>query len=227
VGLVDHDLFCCSAGTLEALADGRSLRITRLWRALGGASGTLGLPLGPEAAVATGWGQVFERGYVAATAEGTFAVTGPVWERYQANGGVTGALGIPVGPARIVAPGVSEQRFAGGRVLHSAATGAHALTGAVLTRWVAEGEAKGAVGLPTAEATTDGQQFVGGGLYLTGAGVRVVPGAIRDHYEELGGPASFYGLPTSEAHEVLGGRAVDFELGQLIEYELGGQRVVI
>jgi len=227
VGAVDRNWFCCSLATLRALADGRSTRITGVWRNLGGASGALGLPLGPEARIPGGWGQLFEKGYVAATGEGHFAVTGPVWQRYRANGGAVGKLGVPVGQARVVAPGVTEQRFLNGRIVHATATGAFALAGPVLDRWVAEGGATGAVGLPTAEATQHGQQFTGGGLYATPQGVRLVPGSIRDHYEELGGPTSFYGLPQGEAYEVLGGRAVDFELGQLIEYELAGQKVVV
>lgn len=227
VGLVDHDLFCCPASTLAALADGRSTRITRVWRQLGGASGTLGLPLGPETPVPTGWGQTFERGYVAATAQGTFSVTGPVWERYRANGGAKGALGIPVGPARVAAPGVTEQRFAGGRIVHSAATGAHSVIGVFLARWVAEGGPTGPLGLPTGELSSPSQQFTGGGLYSTEAGVRLVPDTIRDHYEERGGPDSVYGLPTNDARPVLGGRLVTFDVGLLLELDIGGQRIVV
>lgn len=227
VGAVDHDWFCCSLATLQALADGRSVRITRVWRALGGASGTLGLPLGPESAVPGGWGQQFEKGFVAATGEGVFAVTGAVWERYKADGGAQGKLGVPLSQARAIGAGVTEQVFAGGRIVHAAATGAFAISGPVLERWLAEGGATGQVGLPVAEATTHGQQFTGAGLYATDAGVRLVPGAIRDHYEELGGPTSLYGLPVGEVHDVLGGRAVDFEIGQLVEYELAGQKVVV
>lgn len=226
-GHVDRNWFCCTVATLRALADGRSLRITRVWSALGGASGRLGLPIGPEKAIPGGWGQVFERGFVSATGRGHFAVTDPLWDRYKANGGATGALGVPLAQARVVSPGVTEQRFAGGHIVHATPTGAFALTGDVLDRWATEGGATGGVGLPVAEATATGQQFTGGGLYRTPDGVRHVPGAIRDHYEELGGPASFYGLPKGEAYDVLGGRAVDFALGQLIEYALGGQKVVV
>jgi len=226
-GHVDRNWFCCGVDALRGLADGRSPRITRVWSSFGGASGRLGLPLGPETRVPGGWGQLFENGYVAATNHGHFAITDAVWQRYKASGGALGRLGVPISQARVVAPGVTEQRFTAGRIVHASATGAFALRGPVLDRWVAEGGATGRVGLPTAELTQHGQQFTGGGLYVTPKGVRLVPGSIRDHYEELGGPTSFYGLPQGEVYEVLGGRAVDFELGQLIEYELAGQKVVV
>lgn len=230
VGTVDLNRMCCSAGTLAALADGRSREIAALWRRLGGASGSLGLPLGPEVAVpGGGWAQVFQRGYVGSTRSGgTHAVTGPVWDRYRAAGAASGALGVPVADQRTVAPGVVEQRFAKGVVVHSRATGAHALRGGVLARWRADGGLRSQEGLPTGELVRGGQQFVGGGLYVTRGGVRLVPGAIRDRYEELGGPSSPLGLPASEAQGTVDGvRVVLFDVGQLVEVTVAGQRVVL
>ena len=227
-GTVDHNVMCCSAGTLAALADGRSGPITALWRRLGGASGQLGLPLGPEAAVPGGWAQTFEKGYVVTTrARGTYAVTGPVWARYRAAGAARGVLGVPVSSARRVAAGVTEQDFTGGRILHSAATGAHAVTGAVAARWAKDGGVRSQEGLPTAERVGAGQQFRGGGLYVTRGGVRLVPGAIRDRYEELGGVDSPLGLPASEARVVGSTRIVGFDLGSLVEVTVGGSSVVV
>lgn len=229
VGAVDHSYLCCSAGTLAALADGRSRQIAALWRRLGGASGALGLPLGPEAAVPGGWGQVFQRGYVATTRmHGTHAVLSPLWDRYRTVGAGAGPLGVPVADAKFIAPGIIEQRFVGGRILHSSVTGAHALTGQVNRRWTADGGLRSQEGLPTGELARGRQQFLGGGLYLTPTGAHLVPGAIRDRYEELGGPSSPLGLPTSEATVVLnGGRLVSFEVGQLLEVVLAGQHVVL
>jgi lysozyme len=228
-GEVDHNVMCCGAGTLTALADGRSRAIAGLWRKLGGASGELGLPLGPEVAVPGGWGQTFQKGYVASTrAYGTHAVLGAVWERYRTAGGAQGALGVPAGSRQTLAPGVTQQAFADGRIVHSAATGAHALRQGILARWVKDGGVRSQEGLPTAEQVGTAQQFLGGGLYGTPQGVRLVPGAIRDRYEELGGPSSLLGLPTSEVQPLAdGARVVNFEVGQLIEIEAAGQRVVI
>jgi GH25 family lysozyme M1 (1,4-beta-N-acetylmuramidase) len=226
-GDVDRNVMCCSAATLRALADGRSTRITRVWRSLGGASGTLGLPLGMESAVPGGWAQVFEHGYVVSTAKGTFPVVGGTWSRYQATGAATGSLGLPLAAQVDLGKGATSQRFARGRIVWSQATGAHALSGDLEQRWLTDGAAYAPEGMPTSEATATTQQFVGGGLYRTPSGVHLVPGPIRDKYEELGGATGALGLPLGEAHEVLGGRAVDFQLQSLYELQVGGQSVVV
>ncbi len=228
VGYVDHNIMCCSAGTLAALADGRSSAITRLWRRLGGASGSLGLPLGPETAVAGGWGQTFQRGFVATTqAYGTVAVLGEVYDRYRSSGGARGALGVPTASLEALGLGVSRQTFTGGQIVHSAATGAHAVVEPVLARWLKDGGVHAQEGLPVTERKGAGQQFAGGGLYRTAGGVRLVPGAIRDRYEELGGPSSTLGLPASDATLVLTTRVVWFQFGNLVEVTVAGQHIVI
>jgi lysozyme len=225
-GAVDHNVMCCSVDTLRALADGRSVRITRLWKAMGGASGKLGLPLGMEGPIPGGWGQSFERGYVASSPRGTFAVTGPVLARYLAAGGAR-VLGVPIAAAHYIAGGTIEQRFSHGRIISSKTVGTHSLRAPFEARWVKEGGASSELGLPTVEPTGTEQQFSGGGLYKTPTGVHLVPGAIRDRYEELGGAGGVLGLPKSEAYPVLGGRAVDFVLQPLYEIEVAGQRIVL
>jgi uncharacterized protein with LGFP repeats len=228
VGAVDHDVLCCSAGTLAGLADGRSRAITALWRRMGGASGTLGLPLGPETAVPGGWGQRFERGYIASTkAHGTWPVISPMWERYQSLRGATGPLGVPTGAVRSPVRGVRTQTFTGGTLVWSRLTGAQPVVGVMLQRWRKDGGVRSQEGLPTAARKGVAQQFLGGGLYVTPTGVHLVPGAIRDRYEELGGPASVLGLPTREAVVVAGTRTVQFELGTLVEVTVAGHTVVL
>lgn len=231
-GYTDHNWMCCSSGTLAALADGRSREIAGLWRRLGGASGHLGLPLGPEVQLAGGWGQTFEKGFVATTRNGTHAVLGPVWERYRASGGAGGSLGVPRGASTIIGKvggrEVSQQLFVGGRILYSGATGAHVLRGGILDRWVAEGGLRSSLGLPVAEFVRGGQQFTGGGLYAAPSGARLVPGRIRDRYEELGGPTSPLGWPTAEPQPLADlGVVVVFERGQLMLVRVGDQDVVI
>lgn len=224
---VDHNRFCCAAGVLQGLADGRSTAIARLWRGLGGASGKLGLPLGPETAVRGGWAQTYEKGLITSTRQGTWAVLGDDYVRYVQTGGLHGPLGVPTSSEVEVAPGVSRQYFVGGQIIRSAATGAHALHGPVLSRWLVDGGISAPEGLPTGELTDVSQQFAKGGLYVTASGVRLVPGAIRDRYEQLGGPRSTFGLPTAEPREFLGATVVDFQVGQLYEFVVGNQRIVI
>jgi GH25 family lysozyme M1 (1,4-beta-N-acetylmuramidase) len=224
---VDHDVFCCGAGTLAALADGRSVAITKLWRALGGASGQLGLPMGTETAVPGGWAQTFERGLVTTTGQGTWAVLGDTYARYTATGGPTGPLGLPNGAEAQVLPGVWQQPFQHGVIARSATTGAHAVYGPALGRWLADGGPRSAEGLPTAEPTPTAQQFANGGLYATPTGPHLLPTAIRDRYQQLGGEQGVLGLPVSEPHDMFGATVVDFQLGELYDVVVAGQHVVI
>jgi uncharacterized protein with LGFP repeats len=227
VGAVDLDVMCCSASTLKALADGRSVAISKVWKRYGGASGPLGLPMGPEVRIRGAWVQPFEGGYVSASSRGTFAVTGPVWRTYRANGGPRGALGLPVGPEHLIAQGITEQRFQSGRIFRSGASGAHAVSGAILARWLRDGGIGSQEGLPIAEQTATGQQFQDGGLYFGRGGVRLVPGSIRDRYEELGGAKGALGTPVSDPEPILGGQYVPFRVGRLTELVVAGQHVVV
>jgi GH25 family lysozyme M1 (1,4-beta-N-acetylmuramidase) len=228
-GYVDHNYMCCGVATLRALADGRSTRITRLWRSLGGASGQLGLPLGMETVVpGGGWAQSFEHGGIVSSNRGTFAVLAATWARYRANGGATGSLGVPLAPAKAIASGVTLQRFAGGLVAWSQPTGAHALQGDMAQRWLNDGGATAVEGLPTGEATQVAQSFSEGSLYRSPTGVHFLPTAMRDRYEELGGPTGPMGLPVGETHEMIGGVAMDFSSGgTLYQIEIAGQKIVL
>lgn len=224
---VDSDRFCCAVGVLQGLADGRTPAIKQLWRALGGASGTLGLPVGSEVPTGGGWAQTYEKGLITSTRQGTWAVTGDSYASYVRTGGINGPLGLPTSSESQAASGIWRQYFVGGQIIRSTTTGAHAVFGTVLSRWLVDGGIASPEGLPTGELLGRGQQFVGGGLYTTPSGVRLVPGAIRDRYEELGGPASPLGLPVAEARPFLGATVVDFQVGQLYEVAVGGTRVVI
>jgi len=227
-GLVDHDVMCCSAGTLAALADGRSGPITRLWKQLGGASGALGLPLGPESAIPGGWGQRFERGFVASTrAHGTWAVQSPLWARYASMRGASGPLGVPTAAATAPVRGVVVQQFSGGLLVWSKATGAQPIQGVMLSRWKKDGGVRSEEGLPVSARSGVSQQFRFGGLYTTRSGVHLVPGAIRDRYEQLGGAKSVLGLPTSEARALGQARIVSFDLGSLVETTVAGKTLVL
>jgi lysozyme len=227
-GFTDVNTMCCSSGTLNALADGRTTAITALWRRLGAASGTLGLPLGQEVKVPGGWAQSFQRGYVVSTKDhGTFPVLGSILARYRATGGTTGVLGVPTEAAQDLGLGATRQIFVGGLIVDSPATGAHSLRGDVALRWRRDGGLRSQEGLPVAEPVVVGQQFRGGGLYRTRSGVHLVPGAINDRYLELGGPTSILGLPAREAQLLLGSRLVQFDAGTLAEITAAGQTVVV
>jgi uncharacterized protein with LGFP repeats len=119
---------------------------------------------------------------------------------------------------------VVEQAFSRGRIVGSAATGTHSLRGPVLARWLRD---RSTLGLPTYEPMGVAQQFTGGGLYVTPSAVRLVPGAIRDRYESLGGVGSVLGLPTAEPLVIGDLTTVSFQVGQLTQVAVAGQNVVV
>lgn len=100
-------------------------------------------------------------------------------------------------------PGGRAQDFVGGRIYWSPGTGAHAVRGAVLSRYVALGGPGGLLGLPTSDevAVPGGSAgaFVGGTIYWSAVtGPQLVRGAVLQAYLALGGPAGRFGLPVSE-----------------------------
>jgi uncharacterized protein with LGFP repeats len=97
----------------------------------------------------------------------------------------------------------------------------------MLARWKKDGGVRSQEGLPVAARRGVSQQFRFGGLYATPTGVHLVPGAIRDRYEELGGQGSVLGLPTSEARALGTSRVVHFELGALVELTVAGRTLVV
>lgn len=77
-----------------------------------------------------------------------------IYDEYMKVGGATGRLGLPTSKltsvsARAAAASGRRINFKGGRIYRSAATGARALWGPVLTAYLNRGGAAGALGLPT------------------------------------------------------------------------------
>lgn len=143
--------------------------VTR-YRALGGPAGPLGWPTadtsssdpnGRFAAVAQNAPAVstFTGGTLVA-AGGPFGslssapayeiAAGPVLDRWNAEGGSTGPLGIPTADLSSVTGG-TEVLFTGGAITDSATRGTHELTGAVLTYWLGSGGADSSYGLPSSD----------------------------------------------------------------------------
>ncbi|NEK96066.1 hypothetical protein GCU67_18125, partial [Modestobacter muralis] len=182
------------------------------WATDGWENGPLGLPLSDVGRTPDGAAQFahFEGGSVYAHATlGARVLPTVVREAWGAAGWESGPLGYPVADAVAVAGGQSVQ-FQGGQVLASAATGAHAVAGAMLTDYRAAGGAGGALGLPTADAgrTGDGQatfqHFQGGSLYRTSAGAVTVPAAVREVWARSGWEHGPLGYPAGAATATAG-----------------------
>lgn len=165
-------------------------RIDARFVALGGATGLLGAPTtevydaGPDGRARDyAGGRIF-------WSPGTDAweVLGAVGDRYLAVGGPVGYLGFPTAAATAptTADGGLEQVFSGGRILSSAATGPHAVSGAVLIEFLTIGATVSYLGYPTSDTTAAGDGFVtsfqrgtitwspGAGSVVTGAWVSTV-----------------------------------------------------
>jgi uncharacterized protein with LGFP repeats/glucose/arabinose dehydrogenase len=133
--------------------------------------------------------------------------------RYAALGGASSILGAPTTTEYTIAGG-RARNYAAGRIYWSVPTGAHFLSGELLSRYLAAGGPAG-YGLPATDVTavTGGWEadFTGNrSIYSSPTtGAHLVMGAIRTTFLRGGGPATF-GFPTTDEVVVTGGRASTF-----------------
>lgn len=196
------------------------------WQELGGQAGVLGPAtaeehdIGPAGARA----REFVGGHIYfSPATGAWDVQEPVLARYLGLGGATGVLGLPAAAASApgTRPDARRQPFQGGEIFVSVATGARALTGAVLAAYTGAGGPDGVLGLPTSDEMADPSGsttiFEGGRIFASAlTGAHSVPaGAILRRYVAAGGAAPYLGYPTSEATQVPGGQRQTFQWGTI------------
>jgi uncharacterized protein with LGFP repeats len=184
----------------------------------GGVLGALGFPVAEERTSGSARVQDFRGGTVYWTsAGGAHAVRGAIGGTWSANGGLTGALGAPTAGEQAAGTG-RVQRFTGGSVFWSAATGGQVVSGAVATAYEAAGGATGPLGLPTGPETASGparvQHFQSGSIWWTSAGgAHVVRGAVAAAWQADGGITGVLGAPLSDETPVGLGVAQSFAGG--------------
>ncbi|RBY91754.1 hypothetical protein DQ244_10735 [Blastococcus sp. TBT05-19] len=209
--------------------------VAAAWRAEGGETGTLGYPVSDAVPTADGRAVVvtFQGGETHATASAGQVLSGPVFDRYRAAGGLEGPLGRATTGVTALPDGGRFAHFEGGSIYWTQATGARVLTGAVRDRWAAGGWENGPLGYPTSDVTAvagGGQyaRFQGGSIYWTqAAGTKVLTGAVRDRYEAAGGASSTLGLPLSDVTALPGGgRFAHFQGGSVYWTQATGARVL-
>ncbi len=148
-------------GTALAADDGG--RIEARYQALGGEAGVLGPPTSEAYDTgADGRARDYTAGRIYwSPATDAWEVVAPVLDRYLALSGPDGHLGLPTAPATGLptADGALEQAFTGGRVYASAATGARAVAGGILKRYLAIGASGSYLGFPTSDTTASGDGF--------------------------------------------------------------------
>ncbi|PPK97770.1 LGFP repeat-containing protein [Kineococcus xinjiangensis] len=206
---------------VEGAATGGS-EIRSKWLALGGTSGTLGAATSAELPTPAKHGayQHFQRGslYWSPTT-GSHLVKGAIRDRWASTGWENSPLGFPVNDEAMLPRG-AYNHFQGGSVYWSAATGAQVVRGVIRERWANQGWEGGWLGYPTTgEVPVRGgafNHFQGGSVYWSPTtGAHSVRGAIRDAWARQGWEAGRLGFPTSEEHDVPGGRRSWFQRGEI------------
>ena len=227
------------------------------YQSLGGSNDLLlGKPTGDEVAASGGRVASFQGGeidYSAAT--GAHEVHGAIYQDLVASAKQTDAYGTPV--RSILGLATSDEaagfggrlnHFQGGDIQWSAATGPHAIYGAIDQEMNATAnevdalghQVRGFLGLPTSDEaayTTGGrvEHFQGGDIYYSAAtGAHVLYGSILAEYNATAGETDavgfhvrgILGLPTSDEAASADGRVTHFSGGDIFSSAAAGTHVV-
>ncbi|RLP08620.1 hypothetical protein D7U36_09270 [Propionibacterium australiense] len=177
------------------------------WQANGGAGGRYGVVYEMEHGVSGGRQTNFARGSIYAATDGTiFTVANGIGDKYAALGYEHGTLGVPTGPEICgIKDGGCYQKFQGGAILWSNATGAHISIGAIRTKWAEYRYENGTLGYPTTDeicGIKDGgcyQKYQGGAILWSNAtGAHISIGAIRTKWAEYDYERGQLGYPTTD-----------------------------
>ena len=197
------------------------------WDKLGGSAGALGVPVEDERYDGDLVSQKFTGGELtwnlatktftsvpAELAEGLAGLEVPsdpitlMNLAWRASGGLGGPLGARQGPPSVIGDNGAAQGYAGGKVFYSPDTGAHAVTGAILSKYESEGGPAGDLGYPVGTESDGGvpngrtSSFSAADkpviFWTPDTGAIVVRGAINAAWAELGGATGALGIPTGE-----------------------------
>jgi uncharacterized protein with LGFP repeats len=140
-----------------------------------GGSATMGVPVSDEhdiAGVAGGRQSDFQANSIYwSGATGAWEVRGAIAAKWQELGGPPGELGLPVSGELATAASGQMSAFQHGRIYWSDATGAHAVIGAVLNKYLELGGPASELGLPISDEydyeSGRRSDFTGGSIYWT------------------------------------------------------------
>lgn len=201
--------------------------INAAWDKLGGSAGTMGVPTGDETYDGNVVSQKFTGGEISYdNVAKTFTTVPPelannlagvqvptdattaIDQAWRAAGGLSGPLGARQGAQTPIGNDGAVQDYAGGKIFYSPATGAHAVTGAILAKYEAQGGPTGDLGLPTGTEADGGapnsrvSAFSAADkpviFWTPDNGAIVVRGAINAAWSKLGGATGKLGVPTTE-----------------------------
>ena len=195
--------------------------ILRKYGAYGYERSVLRYPVSDEVPLAGGALSRFQGGSIYwSPGTGAHAVGGDILARYGTYNWEKGVLGYPTSD-ELALVGGALNRFQGGFVYWSPATGAHAVGGAILGAYGATGWERGWLGYPTSEETRlpggAVSRFSGGAVYWSPqGGAHPVRGPILTAYETLGAGQGDLGYPTRDELTLVNGGAVSvFQKGAL------------
>jgi uncharacterized protein with LGFP repeats len=201
--------------------------INAAWDTLGGSAGTLGVPVADETFDGDVVSQKFTGGQISfdsrtqkfttdpedlAAQLGDVTVPGDATSAinaaYRAAGGASGPLGARQGDPFTIGSDGTGQSYAGGKIFYSPATGAHAVTGAILEKYEAAGGPDGDLGFPSAGEVDGGvpnsrmSSFAAQDnpviFWTSDHGATVVRGAMKTAWDKLGGATGTLGVPLSD-----------------------------
>lgn len=210
--------------------------INAAWDRLGGSAGVLGVPTADETYDGSVVTQKFTGGQISFDARTkTFSTEPPdladqlgeltipgdatsaINAAYRAAGGAGGPLGARQGEQFTIEPDGLGQAFAGGKIFFGPATGAYAVTGAILAKYEAAGGPTGDLGLPNAPESDGGvpnsrmssfaaqdkmSSFAAQDnpviFATTEHGAVIVRGAMKAAWDKLGGATGALGVPVAD-----------------------------
>ena len=201
--------------------------INAAWDALGGSAGTLGVPTEDERYDGSVIAQKFTGGEISwdsstkaftttpseladslAGLEVPWDVTTQINAAWRASGGLGGPLGARQGEQSAIGDSGAVQGYAGGKIFYSPDTGAHAVTGAILSEYEAVGGPTGDLGFPIGTETDGGvansrvSAFSAPDnpviFWTPDTGAIIVRGPINAAWSKLDGATGPLGPPTGE-----------------------------
>ena len=200
--------------------------IRSAWGRLGWENSSLGYPITDEMCGLAGGGcfHKFSGGSIYWTpATGAYSTSGALLTSWAGTGYEVGPLGYPIRePVCGLADGGCSQKFKGGVLLTSPATGGRWVRSAIMTAYQKTGWEGGPLGYPTTNemcGITGGgcfQRFTGGTIYSHPAtGAHLVLGPIYDKWASLQWEYGSLGYPTSDPVAVADGFRQRFQHGTL------------
>ena len=201
--------------------------INAAWDKLGGSAGTLGVPVEDERYDGDVVSQKFTGGEISWNRATNTFTTDPaqladsltglevpldpttlINLTWRSTGGLGGPLGARQGEQATIGDNGAAQGYAGGKIFYSPQTGAHAVTGAILSRYESAGGATGDLGFPVGVETEGGvpnsrvnafsapdKPII---FWTPDSGAVIVRGAINAAWDKLGGATGALGVPTED-----------------------------